>query len=520
MTNNIHRKTLKAFSLSACSALALTAFATLPAIPEEGVARTGVFEEHASLPSCDNAWSSIKSGIDKAYSETAGAIASEADSIAKATTDLAVHGNPDGIADFAASNWNEAKEAAKEAGSIYVKINAITSKYAVYQLLPDGKVKSFLDKANNTVAEMQGAMPLQTLEGFQGDVSEIGSDGWSLLSSINDPKEFAKKFAELNQKWDPAYTWTYLFTSDNIDEGIMRAAHAYNRQAEIIAAYGDDAGVDPEIVEAAVMYGNMQTAKQFIDKMTDENEKKAAQMMLIAFTGEALRGSVDPADHPFYKKARLQNTPATLVWDDRGSGGHHDISLWKGDVTSSKYSSCISLGDYAENNYHKVEGRTVICDAMDGRGDWWERPTDFTLVWSDRCSGAHMHGSVWAPVCPDGYTGVGFVAEASDGYSKPLPNQIACLKKDSSLFHYTTGRSGGMHWLLNDKGSGAKMNLEIVTRDFAGQPMMWAYPTHGYDFLDSIIPVAWGKPGRDVYSVADDLKSIDEKRKAAYEASK
>ena len=198
MTNNTNRKTLKAFSLSACSALALTAFATLPAIPEEGVARTGVFEEHASLPSCDNAWSSIKSGIEKAYSETAGAIASEADSIAKATTDLAVHGNPDGIADFAASNWNEAKEAAKEAGSIYVKINAITSKYAVYQLLPDGKVKSFLDKANNTVAEMRrdATADARRLSGR----CQRNRFRWlepSLL--INDPKEFAKKFAELNR---------------------------------------------------------------------------------------------------------------------------------------------------------------------------------------------------------------------------------------------------------------------------------------------------------------------------------
>lgn len=497
------------FKRISISAVIASLFITPTLFAEESLKRSGVFDEKVGIPSCGNAWTEIKHAVQSAYKATAGTIVSEVNDIAKASEELAVHGNPTGIADFATKNWSEAKKAASEAGSIYVKVNAITSKYALYQLVPDSKFRHFMDKVNNTVAEMQGSMPLQTMEGFEGDIKEISSDSWYVLSSINDPKEFAKRFAEMDQKWNPALTWTYLFTSGSIDEGIMRAAAAYNRQAEIIATYGGDAGVDPEIVEAAVMYGNMQTAKTFLDKLTDEKEKKAAQLIIIAFTGEAMRGTPNPAAHPFYKDVKVVEAPAKLLWNDHGSGGSHDLSIWGVDVYTEEYRSCISLGDTARNDYKHVKTKKVFCNALEGRGDWWERPTDYKLVWSDRCSGAHKAGSVWAPVCPEGYTNVGFVAQTNNGHTKPMPNRMACLKKDSSLLRFNTGRHAGFHWLYNDHGTGAKMNLEVIRHDFAGADLMWAFPTHGEHFLDDIMPMDWGRPG-DAYSVTKSLKEFDD----------
>ena len=88
-------------------------------------------------------------------------------------------------------------------------------------------------------------------------------------------------------------------------------------------------------------------------------------MMLIAFTGKTLRGSVDPADHPFYR--RDCKTRRQLSSGMTGLGGHRYLTLER--RCDELVLDC--LGDYAGNNYYKVDGRTVICDAMDGRGDWW-----------------------------------------------------------------------------------------------------------------------------------------------------
>lgn len=80
------------------------------------------------------------------------------------------------------------------------------------------------------------------------------------------------------------------------------------------------------------------------------------------------------------------------------------------------------------------------------------RPLDYFLVWDDTGSGAANNGSVWRPGCPNGYSAMGDLTNNS--HAKPSLDEVACVR-ESSL---ATATSGNEIW--NDSGSGA-------VRDFA-----------------------------------------------------
>lgn len=80
------------------------------------------------------------------------------------------------------------------------------------------------------------------------------------------------------------------------------------------------------------------------------------------------------------------------------------------------------------------------------------RPVDYSLVWDDTGSGSAQDGSVWRPACPSGYGSMGDVT--SNSHAKPALDEVVCVQQS----FLGAANPGSEIW--NDTGSGA-------TRDFA-----------------------------------------------------
>ena len=173
---------------------------------------------------------------------------------------------------------------------------------------------------------------------------------------------------------------------------------------------------------------------------------------------------------PLYTEAKLQDARALLVWNDKGSGADSDGSFWRSELSSG----CISLGDMGQSG-HGAPKMKQICNAAKGRGKWWDYPVDYELIWSDRCSGADSDGSVWLPRCKPGYVAIGFVANNTSNLA-PWRDRVACLKAGPGMGTYRPLSKSQVKYTWNDKGSGAKQNIEVLARKFGGYPMMYAWP--------------------------------------------
>lgn len=141
-----------------------------------------------------------------------------------------------------------------------------------------------------------------------------------------------------------------------------------------------------------------------------------------------------------------------LIYNDGGSGASLDGAFYR-PIPEKEF---FILGDYGQNNYNDARGTVVTVQEID-RDDshpLLTPPEDYVQIWTDRNSHAHMDGSFWQPVPPNGYVALGCVCQR--GYDKPdLSKVYRCVRLD----HVQFGTNGGLIW--NDQKSGASGDVSV-----------------------------------------------------------
>jgi hypothetical protein len=140
-----------------------------------------------------------------------------------------------------------------------------------------------------------------------------------------------------------------------------------------------------------------------------------------------------------------------LMYSDKGSGADLDGAFYRPIAGPHVY----ILGDYAQGNYSDPSGAVVGVSVKndDPKNPILKAPVGYTLVWSDKGSGADMDGSVWLPIAPTGYVALGAVSQT--GYNQPDIPELRCIRFDQ----VTAGAFGQL--IYSDKGSGADMDLSV-----------------------------------------------------------
>ncbi len=140
----------------------------------------------------------------------------------------------------------------------------------------------------------------------------------------------------------------------------------------------------------------------------------------------------------------------TLRYNDKGSGADRDGAYWHPTPPAGFHAlGCVGVPNYSDIN--GVEA-SICVKAAPGKDDAIASPTDYTLIWADHGSGAHMDGSCWRPIAPEGYVALGDVFVT--GYSKPALDDIVCIKKDLT----SRAEIGDEIWA--DHGSGADHDID------------------------------------------------------------
>lgn len=155
------------------------------------------------------------------------------------------------------------------------------------------------------------------------------------------------------------------------------------------------------------------------------------------------------------------------LWNDKGSGAHRAISLWRPSTAADALSQFFPLGDIANGSYYNINQRkivAVVSDANKVNGTALRSPDDYELLWRDTGSGARADFSLWRPLAPEGYVAMGMVGGV--GYEKPSRNAIRCVRADL----VASAQPGAMIW--SDKGSGAP-------NDFSAWTIMPPYASPG-----------------------------------------
>jgi hypothetical protein len=138
-----------------------------------------------------------------------------------------------------------------------------------------------------------------------------------------------------------------------------------------------------------------------------------------------------------------------LLYWDKGSGADMDGAFYRPIAGSHVF----IFGDYCQGNYNDPTGSVIGVTVQndDPANPILKKPTGYSLVWSDKGSGADMDGSVWLPIAPTGYVALGAVSQT--GYNTPDIPELRCLRFDQVV----AGSFGQLIW--SDKGSGADMDL-------------------------------------------------------------
>lgn len=142
------------------------------------------------------------------------------------------------------------------------------------------------------------------------------------------------------------------------------------------------------------------------------------------------------------------------LWNDKGSGAHRAIGLWRPSTTSDALSQFFPLGDIATGSYRNINQRkivAVVSDANKVNGTALRPPADYEQVWKDAGSGARNDFSIWRPLPPEGYVAMGLVCGV--GYEKPSSNAVRCVRADL----VTSAQPGDLIW--SDEGSGASRDF-------------------------------------------------------------
>ncbi len=108
------------------------------------------------------------------------------------------------------------------------------------------------------------------------------------------------------------------------------------------------------------------------------------------------------------------------------------------------------VGHHVKRGYGNPTEATMVVRARSGAP--LARPVDYILVWDDSGSGSAQDASVWRPVCPSGFSSMGDVASGSR--VKPALDEVVCVQQS----FLGAANPGSEIW--NDTGSGA-------ARDFA-----------------------------------------------------
>ncbi|XP_032835356.1 uncharacterized protein LOC116957357 [Petromyzon marinus] len=147
----------------------------------------------------------------------------------------------------------------------------------------------------------------------------------------------------------------------------------------------------------------------------------------------------------------LYNTDrVTEMWNDKGSGGKYDVSIWRAQ-------GCCSLGDIAMPNYGQPKG-ILLRETIPGT---LRKPLSFERIWTDRGSGADRDVSIWKPICPPSYHALGFVAEGSHG-RVPSVETVRCVNTSHVL-------RGDWQWVYDDTKTGSSQDVTIWKAVGSGQ---------------------------------------------------
>ncbi|WP_395609562.1 Vps62-related protein [Pseudomonas sp. B22129] len=142
------------------------------------------------------------------------------------------------------------------------------------------------------------------------------------------------------------------------------------------------------------------------------------------------------------------------LWNDKGSGAHKAVSLWRPSTAPDALSSFFSLGDIAVGHYRNInQGKVVavVSDANKVDGTALRPPVDYQLMWHDEGTGALSNASIWRPIPPEGYVAMGLVYGVN--YDKPSRHAVRCVREDLVV----PSKVGELIW--NDKGSGSTNDL-------------------------------------------------------------
>lgn len=149
----------------------------------------------------------------------------------------------------------------------------------------------------------------------------------------------------------------------------------------------------------------------------------------------------------------------SLVWTDAGSGAALDIGIWRPKTPKG----WVRVGDVAINSTSKscpnIPGLLIEWDDAhptgDEKGPFLARPVKYELIWNDKGSGAHMDGSFWYPVPPNGYVTLGFIGNGSHNNPADL-GIIRCVRRD--LVYPSSWVSNPIY---TDRKSGADKDVSL-----------------------------------------------------------
>jgi len=144
-----------------------------------------------------------------------------------------------------------------------------------------------------------------------------------------------------------------------------------------------------------------------------------------------------------------------LTWSDKGSGADLDGFFF----TPSAESSYYIIGGYASRT-GGANAKKCVISVRPSKSNPEETPellvppSDWSLIWTDKGSGADTDGSMWHGVPPGkGYKCLGSVAQK--GYKKPVLSNYRCVH--SGLTKKIQNKS--IVW--TDKGSGADRDVTV-----------------------------------------------------------
>merc|ERR1712150_1080 len=146
---------------------------------------------------------------------------------------------------------------------------------------------------------------------------------------------------------------------------------------------------------------------------------------------------------------------ADLVWNDRGSGGDRDLSLWSPQLPTGE--NWKTVGHYAQGNYADVSEAIYAFRDISEDGSALATPLAFTQMWDDQDSGADRDVSVWRATCPEGYVSLGDFAYGGNRISDPinLYNVATCVRRNLVHPCYFGNK------IYDDRGTGSRNDVSL-----------------------------------------------------------